>query len=190
MSNISHEPRSIQPELIKTSDELIMIGVMTSWANLDTRAAAIFNTWGRDVTGRILFYVGQAGNASDNDDHNITEEPINIIQGLPVVVLNDVTDAVYPPRRKSFAMLRHMEHNFGRHFRWFVRADDDAYIRYDFLSKILRRLTNWADPLVVSRNWVFCRLASLLSGMVSTTSQRKGKTTSSHCVLQLCSGRP
>ncbi|KAL8560352.1 hypothetical protein ACOMHN_006083 [Nucella lapillus] len=30
---------------------------------------------------------------------------------------------------------------------------------------------------------VFCRLASLLSGMVSTTSQRKGKTTSSHCVL-------
>ncbi|KAL8565894.1 hypothetical protein ACOMHN_036820 [Nucella lapillus] len=44
--------------------------------------------------------------------------------------------------------------------------------------------------LVVSRSTVFCRLASLLSGMVSTTSQRNGKTTSSHCVLQLCSDRP
>ncbi|KAL8564054.1 hypothetical protein ACOMHN_016343 [Nucella lapillus] len=48
---------------------------------------------------------------------------------------------------------------------------------------LVMRLTNWADPLVVSRSTVFCRLASLLSGMVSTTSQRKGKTTSSHCVL-------
>ncbi|KAL8618516.1 hypothetical protein ACOMHN_000661 [Nucella lapillus] len=53
-----------------------------------------------------------------------------------------------------------------------------------------QRLTNWADPLVVSRSSVFCWLASLLSGMVSTTSQRKGKTTSSHCVLHPCSDRP
>ncbi|KAL8603916.1 hypothetical protein ACOMHN_005136 [Nucella lapillus] len=152
ISERSHVQRgSKSDELIMTSDEFIMIGVMTTRANLDTRATAIFNTWGLDVTGRILFYVGKAGNASDDVTGGVSgngtavipgTEPINIIQGLPVVVLNDVTDTVYPPRRKSFAMLRHMEHNFGRHFRWFFRADDDTYIRYDILSKLLRSLND------------------------------------------------
>ncbi|KAL8565427.1 hypothetical protein ACOMHN_049404 [Nucella lapillus] len=59
MSELSYGQRSESDPV--TSDDFILIGVMTTWANLDTRAAAISNTWGRDVTGRLVFYVGHAG---------------------------------------------------------------------------------------------------------------------------------
>ncbi|XP_076468387.1 chondroitin sulfate synthase 1-like [Babylonia areolata] len=123
-------------------DDTLMVGVMTSRHNLATRAAAIYATWGRDVRGLIVFYIGREGGPdSDPLPANWTsgsgEEPVQILQGLPVVELLDVRDDAYPPRAKCFAMLRHMFHSFGASFRWFLRADDDLYLRYDQMVQFL-----------------------------------------------------
>jgi chondroitin sulfate synthase len=58
---------------------------------------------------------------------------------LPVVALNGVDDS-YPPQKKSFMMLHYMYENFIDKFEWFLRADDDVFIKPDKLEKFLRRV--------------------------------------------------
>ncbi len=60
-------------------------------------------------SGKVLFY------AETNAD--LTNLPC----ALPVVRLHGVTNT-YPPQKKSFMMLRHMDKEFGDKFRWFMRA--------------------------------------------------------------------
>lgn len=58
---------------------------------------------------------------------------------LPVVGLNGVDDS-YPPQKKSFMMLHYMYEHFIDKFEWFLRADDDVFIKSDKLEKFLRRV--------------------------------------------------
>lgn len=59
--------------------------------------------------------------------------------GLPVVGLTGVDDR-YPPQKKSFMMLHYMYEHFIDKFEWFLRADDDVFIKPDKLEKFLRRI--------------------------------------------------
>lgn len=56
---------------------------------------------------------------------------------VPLVALPGVDDS-YPPQKKSFRMLKYMYDHFIDQYEWFVRADDDVYIRTDRLEELLR----------------------------------------------------
>ena len=47
---------------------------------------------------------------------------------LPLVRLEDADDK-YPPKDKELLMLEHMALIFRDKFKWFVKADDDTFIR-------------------------------------------------------------
>lgn len=100
---------------------LIMVGVMTAPKYFDTRAKAVYNTWGREVPGDIMFYSSEGSHSLD----------------IPLVALKDVDDS-YPPQKKSLMMLKHMHDNYVNKYEWFMRADDDVYVRPDRLEELLR----------------------------------------------------
>lgn len=121
-----------QPEnrLIKSkneNDNFILIGVITAKNLLETRAKSTYATWGKQVTGQIIFFSRSNfwGKTSD----------------LPVVNLPGTDDA-YPPQKKSFKMLKYMYENYLDKYEWFMRADDDVYIKPDKLEAFLRRLNS------------------------------------------------
>ncbi|GIY12695.1 chondroitin sulfate synthase 1 [Caerostris darwini] len=105
---------------------LIFIGVMTAQKYLHTRALAIHNTWGKTVPGKLIFF------SSFNSKTN---------HSLPLVPLKSVDDS-YPPQKKSFLMLKYMHDHFIDDFEWFMRADDDVYIRTDYLEGFLRSINS------------------------------------------------
>lgn len=106
-------------------ESLLFVGVMTANRYLATRAAAVHSTWARRVPGRVMFYTSETSvrppGAAD----------------LPLVRLPTVDDS-YPPQKKSFLMLQHMWDNYGSAYEWFMRADDDVYVRPDRLAALLR----------------------------------------------------
>ncbi|XP_026809414.1 LOW QUALITY PROTEIN: chondroitin sulfate synthase 1-like [Rhopalosiphum maidis] len=106
-------------------ESLLFVGVMTANRYLATRAAAVHSTWARRVPGRVMFYSSETSvrppGAAD----------------LPLVRLPTVDDS-YPPQKKSFLMLQHMWDNYGSAYEWFMRADDDVYVRPDRLAALLR----------------------------------------------------
>lgn len=102
-------------------ESLLFVGVMTANRFLATRATAVHGTWARRVPGRVVFYSSETSDASD----------------LPLVRLPTVDDS-YPPQKKSFLMLQHMWDNYGDAYEWFMRADDDVYVRPDRLAALLR----------------------------------------------------
>lgn len=104
---------------------LLFAGVMTAQKYLATRAAAVYDTWGRELPGRIAFF-----SSADS------VLPIDRLD-LPLVRLRGVDDS-YPPQKKSFLMLQYMWEHFGDRFEWFLRADDDVYVRADRLARLLR----------------------------------------------------
>ena len=48
----------------------------------------------------------------------------------------------YPPQKKSFMMLKYMYDNLLDDFEWFMRADDDVYVRGDKMEDFLRSLNS------------------------------------------------
>ncbi|XP_025084421.1 chondroitin sulfate synthase 1-like [Pomacea canaliculata] len=149
---------------IPLSNDLLMIGVMTNRQNLATRAASIFATWGQSVPGKIVFYIGESDDSLISDSENKRDDAwtssakeLNVViqetaerkwrdrkygHKLPVVQLPGIRDSVYPPRSKSFAMLRHMHFHYGARYKWFMRADDDVFVRTDLLETFLLALDN------------------------------------------------
>ncbi|VDM99879.1 unnamed protein product, partial [Onchocerca ochengi] len=55
---------------------------------------------------------------------------------MPVISLKGVTD-IYPPQKKSFVMLKWMADHYLDDFDWFMRADDDLYVRGEQLETLL-----------------------------------------------------
>ncbi|CAK1541983.1 unnamed protein product [Leptosia nina] len=111
-----------QEESIQNSNRtLLFVGVMTAEQYLGTRAKAVYDTWAQDLPGRIAFFSSEVSRAP----------------GLPLVPLRYVDDS-YPPQKKSFLMLLYMYDNYGEKFEWFMRADDDVYVRGDKLGDFLR----------------------------------------------------
>ncbi len=107
----------------------IYIAIITTEKYLATRAKAIHETWARDIdsASKLVFYVGA--------DCNVSDYP-----KLPIIRLKNVPDSMYPPQRKVFAALQHMYRYHGNDYQWFVRADDDVYIRVGRLDRLLGRL--------------------------------------------------
>lgn len=102
---------------------LVFVGVMTAKSFIEGRARAVYDTWGKEVPGRIAFF---------SSEGSYSEE-------LPVVGLKNVDDR-YPPQKKSFMMLYYMYEHYIDRFEWFIRADDDVYIEPDKLERFLRSI--------------------------------------------------
>ncbi|XP_075209798.1 chondroitin sulfate synthase [Lycorma delicatula] len=110
---------------INNGPGLLFVGVMTAKKYLDTRAAAVYDTWGKEIPGKLAFF-------SSEDSLRPVSHP-----RLPLVPLPGVDDS-YPPQKKSFLMLQYMWQHYGDKFEWFLRADDDIYVRTDRLAFLLR----------------------------------------------------
>ncbi|XP_014667854.1 PREDICTED: chondroitin sulfate synthase 1-like [Priapulus caudatus] len=111
---------------VEPGKNLLFVGVMTARAFLDNRAAAVYATWGRTLPGKLAFFSSE-GSVGEGD--------------MPVVALPGVTDH-YPPQKKSFMMLKYMYDHYVDKFEWFMRADDDVYIRGDKMEKFLRSVNS------------------------------------------------
>lgn len=60
---------------------------------------------------------------------------------IPIVALRNVDDS-YPPQKKSFMMLKYMHDHYLDKYEWFMRADDDVYIKSEKLESFLRSLNS------------------------------------------------
>ncbi|VDN89969.1 unnamed protein product [Brugia pahangi] len=105
--------------------QFLLVGVMTAAKYVDTRAYEVWKTWAQRIPGKLLFFVAEGTIAIHTD--------------MPIIRLKGVTD-VYPPQKKSFAMLKWMADNHLDDFNWFMRADDDLYVRGEQLETLLRSL--------------------------------------------------
>ena len=112
----------------------LFVAVITAEKYLPTRARAVYDTWGSSVT-RISFFVG----ADCNTSHPT-------IQDLPIVKLPGIPDNVYPPQKKVFAVLQYIHNHYIDDFQWFMRADDDVYVRGEKLEELLGTL-NFNDMI-------------------------------------------
>ncbi|XP_059616322.1 chondroitin sulfate synthase 1 [Phlebotomus argentipes] len=106
-----------------SQNNLVLIGVMTAKDFLRERTKAVFDTWGQSFPGRIAFFSSEG----------------SYLQGLPIIGLKGVDDR-YPPQKKSFMMLHYMYEHYIDKFEWFIRADDDVFIRTDKLEHFLRSI--------------------------------------------------
>ncbi|CAF1500243.1 unnamed protein product, partial [Didymodactylos carnosus] len=107
--------------------QLILIAVMTSKDFLNTRVPTVMRTWAQNVPGQVIFFSSEG--STTNDSH------INLVS------LPSVTDT-YPPQKKSFLMMKYIHDHYLNKFEWFMRVDDDVYIRTDNLEKLLRSIDN------------------------------------------------
>nr|XP_027232086.1 chondroitin sulfate synthase 1-like [Penaeus vannamei] len=120
---IGHDPK----KNVHNSDKnLVFVGVMTANMYLGSRAKAVYETWGKRLPGKIAFFSSEAS-TTDVD--------------IPLIRLRGVDDS-YPPQKKSFMMLKYMADHFADHFEYFMRADDDVYIRPDKLEALLRSVNS------------------------------------------------
>ena len=117
--------------------EFLYVGVVAAEHLLPTRAHAVHTTWGAHASKLTFFSMLSPGN-------NYPEKA-----GLDVVALPGVDDT-YPPQKKVFMMLKYMHDNFIDDYDWFMRADDDVYLRVDKLMKFLSRF-NASEGLYIGQ---------------------------------------
>ncbi|XP_017546759.2 chondroitin sulfate synthase 3 [Pygocentrus nattereri] len=115
----------------------LYVGVMTAKKYLDSRAVAAYKTWTRSIPGKVEFF------SSEGSDVVPLPAPV------PVVSLSGVDDS-YPPQKKSFMMLKYIHDHYLDKYEWFMRADDDVYIRGEKLELFLRSL-NSSKPLYLGQ---------------------------------------
>ena len=118
---------SINLPRVPQKKQLILIAVMTSKEFLTTRAPTVMRTWAEKVPGQVIFFSSEG--SVTNDSH------INLVS------LPSVTDT-YPPQKKSFLMMKYIYDHYLNKFEWFMRVDDDVYIRTDNLEKLLHSIDN------------------------------------------------
>lgn len=112
---------------------------MTAKNFLQGRAKAVYDTWGKEVPGRIAFF-------SSAHSHSTV---------LPVIALPGVDDR-YPPQKKSFMMLYYMYEHFIDKFEWFARTDDDVYINTAKLERLLRSVDS-SKPQFIGKKIIYGR---------------------------------
>ncbi|XP_070780873.1 chondroitin sulfate synthase 3 isoform X2 [Enoplosus armatus] len=113
----------------------VYVGVMTAKKYLRTRAVAAYKTWVSSIPGRVEFFSSAGSGAAHGP--------------VPVVSLAGVDDS-YPPQKKSFMMLKYIHDHYLDKYEWFMRADDDVYIRGEKLELFLRSL-NSSRPLYLGQ---------------------------------------
>eukprot|EP00062_Callorhinchus_milii_P008088 gi/632950426/ref/XP_007890718.1/ PREDICTED: chondroitin sulfate synthase 3 [Callorhinchus milii] len=119
------------------SKHFLYVGVMTAKKYLDSRAVAAYKTWAPSIPGKVEFF------SSEGSQDVSTSSPI------PLVSLAGVDDS-YPPQKKSFMMLKYMHDLYLERYEWFMRADDDVYVKGDKLEEFLRSL-NSSQPLYLGQ---------------------------------------
>ena len=117
-----YEPTSLEDEYL--FKKMVFVGVLTQQSYLPTRAKYLYETWGKEVD-KLVFFVGE--------DCEVPPE----LGYLPIVKLEGIPDNVYPPLKKTFAVMEYMYNNYLNQFNWFIRADDDTYIRTRQLKELL-----------------------------------------------------
>lgn len=127
-------PHGSDPEGGPRDRNFLFVGVMTAQKYLQTRAVAAYRTWSKTIPGKVEFF------SSEGSDTSVP---------IPVVPLRGVDDS-YPPQKKSFMMLKYMHDHYLDKYEWFMRADDDVYIRGDRLESFLRSL-NSSEPLFLGQ---------------------------------------
>ena len=110
------------------SKRLILVGVMTARKYLTTRVVSAYETWAKSIPGHVIFF-SSAGS-------ELAAPP-----GIPVIGLRGVDDT-YPPQKKSFLMLKYMYDNFADKYEWFMRVDDDVYVKGDKLASFLHSINS------------------------------------------------
>ena len=124
-------PTSLTPH----RSSLLLVGVMTARHFLNTRAEAAFNTWVSSIPGRVIFF------SSEGSEEDAPP-------GLPLVALPSVGDE-YPPQKKSFAMFKYMYDFLLRDgYEYFMRVDDDIYVKGEELATFLRSVDSRVDRLI------------------------------------------
>ncbi|XP_069105855.1 chondroitin sulfate synthase 1-like [Argopecten irradians] len=125
-NDFGNQGSDLSTYIAKEENAFLLIGVMTAKKYLDTRAVAAFQTWAQTCVGtcKVIFFSSEDSTTSHT---------------IPLVSLYGVDD-VYPPQKKSFLMLQYMHDNYIDNFEWFMRADDDAFIKTDRLAKFLRSI--------------------------------------------------
>ncbi|XP_048359174.1 chondroitin sulfate synthase 3 [Sphaerodactylus townsendi] len=118
----------------------LYVGVMTAQKYLSSRALAAQRTWASSIAGRVEFFSSQG---------SVSPPALPGEQPLPVVSLPGVDDS-YPPQKKSFMMLKYMHDKYLDTYEWFMRADDDVYIKGEKLEEFLRSL-NSSKPLYLGQ---------------------------------------
>lgn len=121
-------PKFLKDELVIR--EPLYVGVVTAKSFLNTRAMDINGTWAHKLS-KVDYFVGEGQG----------------LHPLSVVSLKGVDDS-YPPQKKVYRMLRYMHDNYIDKYNWFLRADDDAYIRVPELVKFLSSLDP-GEPLYI-----------------------------------------
>ena len=118
---------SINIPRVSQKKQLILIAVMTSKDFLTTRAPTVMRTWAGKVPGEVIFFSSEGSTTNESN--------INLVS------LPSVTDT-YPPQKKSFLMMKYIYDHYLNKFEWFMRVDDDVYIRTDNLERLLRSIDN------------------------------------------------
>lgn len=122
---------------ITTDTNLVLIGVMTAKTFLDSRVISCHETWATSIPGKVIFF------SSEGSEKLAPSE-------IPVVGLTGVDDS-YPPQRKSFMMLKYMHDHFLNKFKFFMRADDDVYVRGEVLSHLLHSINTTNRALFIGQ---------------------------------------
>lgn len=122
------DPDNVAQSLDKN---LVLIGIMTAKQFVNSRAVASYHSWVKTIPGRVIFFSSE-GSETLAPDY------------LPVVGLKGVSDE-YPPQKKSFLMLKFMHKFYGDKYEWFIRADDDVFIKGDKLAAFLHSI-NGSKP--------------------------------------------
>ena len=107
---------------------MMFVGVLTAKEYINTRMESINGTWAETIPGKVLFFSGE-----DSISNSSTQDTL--------VTLPGVKDS-YPPQKKAFLMLKYMHDFYLDQFEWFVRADDDVYIRGEKLAKLLASMNS------------------------------------------------
>lgn len=109
--------------------------MITTIENLATRGLALWDVWGKGLNGSLEFYVGGRHLSKSQ------QETLNQMKSvLPLHVLWNVDDLVYPPQKKSFYMVNSMIRRKSNTYKWFLRSDDDLFVDYTRLSSFLNRI--------------------------------------------------
>ncbi|NP_001082817.1 chondroitin sulfate synthase 3 [Danio rerio] len=122
---------------IPPANSFLYVGVMTAQKYLASRAVAAYRTWTPSIPGRVEFFSSEGS------------ERVPLPIPVPVISLTGVDDS-YPPQKKSFMMLKYMHDHYLDKYEWFMRADDDVYIRGEKLESFLRSL-NSSKPLYLGQ---------------------------------------
>ena len=130
--NVNHQAKYLRDEYLAQVKKDMYMAVMTSEEYLPIRAKTLYETWGKEVDN-LFFYVGEDCVVPDHLSH------------LPIVKLKGISDREYPPLRKAFAVLQYMYDHHLEEYNWFVRADDDMYVRTKKLTDLLRRLNPYEN---------------------------------------------